>query len=129
MLSFYVKCAVLVLAELESAGNVGKGLRTGELKKKLGYPPGLQRVLSIMKDARLVEQDVYRGWYSLKTDLATLSLWELITKVDPCQQYWGDWPTDGESYPGITGFVTDMEEYLKQKAAGITIYSLIHRSA
>lgn len=126
MLSFNVKCAVLILAELDSACKGGKGLKTDELRRKLGYPKGLQRLLSVMKGAGFVEQDAYRGWYSLKVDLASLSLWELVSRVDPMESYWGDWPSDSGRYPGIVGFVSGMEESLKGKAADTVVSSLIY---
>lgn len=125
MLSVKLKHAILVLGELSSVESGRTGLRASELKVKLGFPPGLQHLLGTMKTKGLLSQDVYRGWYYVQADLKEVTLWDLITILEPYEEYWGEWPPVSSHYPGAVGFNAALEEYVKQKAMEISIFELL----
>lgn len=125
MLSFKVKCAILVLGELKSACNDPQGLKAAELKLKLGFPARLQQLLISMKHCGLISQSTYRGAYILQADLSELTVMDLISLVDPESVECGNWLVAGAKYPDAVKFDSDLTMYYKNKMTGKLVSDLL----
>lgn len=125
MLSFKVKCAILILGELDAVSEGSRGLKASELKVKLGFPRGLQPLLVSMKNKGLLNHDAYRGWYGIEADPEKLSLWELISIIDDDDEQQHIWPAAGNSFPLAVSFNSALMDEFKEKTSRITIAELV----
>lgn len=127
MLSFQVKCAILILGELDRVKDERSGLKACELKLRLNFPAGIQHLLSKMKSSGLLEHDVYKGLYSIHVDLSTLSLWDLLTRLCP-EKTITEWPSLSEEYPVAVDYNYRLKEYCKSQVSNIFISDLVSKS-
>lgn len=127
MLSYRVKCAILILGELKSARGDTPGLRSSELKIRLGFPRGLQQLLLTMKNKGLLRHDAYRGWYSVSVDLDKLTLWDLIEIVDDTEDRYGNWPEVSSEYPRAVAADADLSDAFRHHASALPLSELIQR--
>lgn len=127
MLSYKVKCAILVFGELYAVGKESHGLKASELKVKLGFPRGLQQLLVALKNKGLLSHDAYRGWYGIQADPEKLTLWELISIVDDDDEEQHYWPAAGEDFPVAVSFDTTMRNDFKAKTSKVTVADLVRK--
>lgn len=81
MLSFNVKCAIQVLAELEQAKAVGKRLRVTDLKTMCGFEgQSVSAVMSRLGRKNWVEST--GGQYYMIIDLTDATLYDLVLAID-----------------------------------------------
>lgn len=126
MLSFQVKCAILILGELDRVKDERPGLKACEIKLRLNFPHGIQHLLSKMKSSGLLQHNVYKGLYSSNVDLSTLSLWELITRLCP-EKTITEWPPISKEYPEVVDYNYKLKEYCKSQVSKIFIADLVRK--
>lgn len=124
MLSKSVKCAVIVLCELDKEKRSKHGLMVSDLRGRISSGE-IYKVLPLLKDAGMVGHKTHLGDYMLTTDIREISLYDVMRAIDGWPDVFNTqnpWPETKRAYASAKEIGCCMDEIIKDFAKKTTIY-------
>lgn len=124
MLSKSVKCALIVLCELDREKKSKRGLMVSDLRERA--PSGeIYKVLTLLKDAGWIGHKSHLGDYVLSVDIRTVSLYDVIHLIEGWPEVYNtnnQWPEAKRNYAAAREIDCCMDEMIKSFTEKVAVY-------